>query len=105
MAEGTEMKFHNIKTKGYDSRKEYRRAEELKMYQKVGAISRLEFQKRFQVIPKQDGERASHYIADFVYYECDGTYVVEDAKGFKTPDYILKRKLMLLVHGIRIKES
>ena len=31
--------------------------------------------------------------------------VVEDVKGFKTPLYRLKRKLMLLVHQIRITET
>lgn len=98
-------KFRNKRSGGFDSRKEHRRAEELKLLQKVGAISRLEFQKRFEVIPKQDGERAAHYIADFAYVEVDGTEVIEDSKGFKTPDYILKRKLMLKVHGIRVRES
>ena len=63
---------------------------------------------RFELIPSQyrDGrcvERAAHYIADFVYME-DGKKVVEDTKGFRTKDYILKRKLMLMVHNIRIKE-
>lgn len=43
------------------------------------------------------------YIADFVYHE-DGMQVVEDTKGVRTADYIIKRKLMLWVHGIRIKE-
>lgn len=101
-------KFRNIKSGGYDSRKEHRRAEELRMHQKVGAISRLEFQKRFQIIPKQDGERPAHYTADFAYFECDGTYVVEDCKSpitRKEPAYVLRKKLMLLVHGIRIKET
>jgi hypothetical protein len=40
---------------------------------------------------------------DFVYME-NGKKVVEDTKGFRTKDYIIKRKLMLYVHGIRIKE-
>lgn len=48
-------------------------------------------------------ERAVNYIADFVYQE-NGQKVVEDTKGFKTKDYILKRKLMLWVHNIRIRE-
>lgn len=98
-------KFRNKHSGGFHSRKEHRRAEELKVLQKIGAISRLEFQKRFEVIPKQDGERAAHYIADFVYVECDGNEVIEDSKGFRTPDYVLKRKLMLKVHGIRVRET
>ena len=48
-------------------------------------------------------ERGVYYIADFVYYR-DGEYVVEDAKGVRTKEYIIKRKLMLYVHGIKIKE-
>lgn len=98
-------KFCNIRSGGFDSRKEHRRAQELTLMQQVGAISGLEFQKKFEVIPKQDGERAAHYIADFAYTECDGTKVVEDSKGVKTPDYILKRKLMLFRHGIRVRET
>jgi hypothetical protein len=48
-------------------------------------------------------EREVSYVADFVYTQ-DGNTVVEDTKGFKTKDYIIKRKLMLYIHGIRIKE-
>lgn len=98
-------KFHNHHSGGFHSRKEHRRAEELKLLHKIGAISRLEFQKRFEVIPKQDGERAAHYVADFTYYEPDGTYVVEDVKGLRTRDYVLKRKLLLLKFGIRVRET
>jgi hypothetical protein len=49
-------------------------------------------------------EREVSYVADFVYTQ-DGKTIVEDTKGFKTKDYIIKRKLMLYVHGIRIKEE
>lgn len=48
-------------------------------------------------------EHAVKYKADF-FYKMNGKQIVEDTKGFKTKDYIIKRKLMLLVHGIRIKE-
>jgi hypothetical protein len=48
-------------------------------------------------------ERECSYVADFVFQE-NGKMVVEDTKGVKTKDYIIKRKLMLYVHGIRIKE-
>ena len=55
----------------------------------------------------QDGvrvlERECNYIADFV-YEQDGKTIVEDTKGFRTPDYIIKKKLMLYIHKIKIKE-
>ena len=49
-------------------------------------------------------EKEISYYADFDYYTKDGEHVVEDAKGVKTKEYIIKRKLMLSVHGIRIKE-
>jgi hypothetical protein len=63
---------------------------------------------KFELIPSQryDGkviERPCHYIADFTYME-NGNLVVEDTKGFRTKDYIIKRKLMLYLCGIRIKE-
>ena len=50
-------------------------------------------------------ERAVSYVADFVYVDCaTGETVVEDAKGVRTKEYVIKRKLMLWVHGIRVKE-
>ena len=92
----------------FDSSKEARRYGELVLLERAGQISNLKRQVKFGLIPSQyrDGnciERAVQYVADFVYYE-DGKKVVEDAKGFRTKDYILKRKLMLYIHGIRIKE-
>ncbi len=49
-------------------------------------------------------EKAVTYRADFVYSDNAGNTVVEDVKGIKTKDYIIKRKLMLSVYGVRIKE-
>ena len=92
----------------FDSVKEYRRFCDLSLLERAGKITNLQRQVPFLLIPSQriDGkvaERACNYIADFV-YEKDGQQVVEDTKGFKTKDYIIKRKLMLHVHGIRIHE-
>jgi hypothetical protein len=92
----------------FDSVKEYRRFCELRLLERAGAVTELERQVKFELIPSQRiggkvVERACAYIADFVYME-NGKKVVEDTKGFRTPDYIIKRKLMLWVHGIRIKE-
>lgn len=62
------------------------------------------------VPPKRHAEchgscpRYVKYIADFRYIDHDGKTVVEDTKGVKTPVYILKRKLLLWVHGIRVVE-
>jgi hypothetical protein len=97
-------KYRNQKTQGFDSKREFNRAQELILLVKVGAISKLEFQVPYELIPKQDGERSVVYKADFRYWE-NGALVVEDVKGMKTRDYILKRKLMLWRHGIRIRET
>lgn len=103
----------------FDSVKEYRRFCELSLLEKAGAITDLKRQVEFVLIPAQREpdkvgvrggvikgktlELAVKYVADFVYTE-NGKTIVEDTKGFKTKDYIIKRKLMLWVHGIRIKE-
>lgn len=117
-------KYHskkvNINGNAFDSRKEARRYQELLLLQRAGAISELQTQVEFELIPAQREpdtvgvrgairkgkviERAVKYVADFVYYE-NGKKVVEDTKGVKTKDYIIKRKLMLYVYGIRIKET
>ena len=92
----------------FDSVKEAHRYCELKLMQRAGVISDLQLQVSFELIPSQrvDGkvvERAVNYIADFVYKQ-DGVQVVEDTKGMRTKEYIIKRKLMLYIHNIRIKE-
>lgn len=108
----------------FDSKKEAIRWAELKLLEKSGHITDLKRQVRFDLIPTlreepkekyvrgtKKGqfkagkviERPVYYIADFVYTE-NGKTVVEDTKGMRTKEYILKRKLMLWVHGIRIKE-
>lgn len=106
------MKYRNVKTNGYDSKKEARRAQELKLLEKAGQISNLKEQVKFVLIPKQHGERECAYIADFTYDERisqGGWYsqqgVTEDCKGVRTAAFVIKRKLMLQVHGIRIRET
>lgn len=93
----------------FDSVKEYRRWQELKLLERAGEIGNLHRQIPFGLIPPQrvNGklvERGVKYIADFTYFEKDGTFVVEDAKGMRTNVYRIKRKLMLQVHGIQIRE-
>lgn len=92
----------------FDSKKESRRYTELKILEAAGEISDLTLQPEFVLLPPQyvDGkcaERAVKYKADFMYTE-NGKTVVEDTKGFKTKDYVIKRKLMLYIHGIRVRE-
>jgi hypothetical protein len=85
----------------FDSLKEYRRYIELKLLQKAGEISDLKLQVKFELTI--NGLKICSYIADFTYTQA-GDKVVEDVKGVKTREYILKKKLMLAIHGIKIKE-
>lgn len=107
----------------FDSRKEYFRWHELSLLEKAGEISQLQRQVKFELIPAKrevyerysdktgkrlkDGvrtlEKECSYIADFVYQQ-GGETIVEDTKGVRTEAYKIKRKLMLHVHGIRIRE-
>ena len=120
----TARKYGNKKAqyKGavYDSRKEARRAAELSLLEKAGKITDLQEQVKFVLIPTQREpdtvgvrggikkgkviEKECAYYADFVYKDENGNTVVEDTKGVKTTEYIIKRKLMLYVHGIKIRE-
>lgn len=109
----------------FDSVKEGRRYEELKLAEEAGAIGDLERQVRFELIPAQREpdtrgarggvkkgkllERQVVYIADFVYIDLyTGEKVVEDVKGMKQGTayevFKLKRKLMLWRYGIKVKE-
>lgn len=106
-------KYRNTKTTAdgitFDSRKEAKRYQELRLLEKAGEISDLQRQVPFLLIPVQRiggkvAERAVQYKADFVYTD-HGETVVEDTKGIRTGEYIIKRKLMLYVHGIRIRET
>lgn len=106
----------------FDSKREARRWLELDAMAKAGMIHDLQRQVEFELIPAQyeaierygkkgqrlkDGQRLIEkkcvYVADFTYWKGDQR-VVEDTKGHRTEKYIIKRKLMLYVHGIRIRE-
>ena len=62
-------KYKNIKQKCFDSKKEYSRAIYLEILEKNREISNLKKQVKFELIPKQDGERSVNYIADFIYFD------------------------------------
>lgn len=109
-----ENKYHSRKTivdgVTFDSRKEAKRYAELKLLTRAGEITGLQRQVPFELVPAQRDERgkllerACFYRADFVYFDKAGKVVVEDTKGVRTEAYKIKRKLMLQVHGIRIRE-
>lgn len=87
---------------------ERKRAAQLKLKERAGEIQSLSEQVVFELLPKQDGERAATYRADFTYWQ-NGKFVVEDVKGYQSGAawdlYVLKRKLMLYRYGIKIKET
>jgi hypothetical protein len=102
-------KYKNKKTNGFDSKKEFNRSCELELLQKIGEISELKTQVVFDLIPKaiMNGvviERKCTYKADFVYKDKNGLLIVEDVKGYITEVYKIKRKLMLFIYGVIIKE-
>ena len=110
----------------FDSKHEYMRYQELRLLERCGAIKGLRRQVAYELIPVQrekstrvyskgrkkgqpiEGkviEKAVTYIADFVYTDtATGKEVVEDAKGVRTKEYILKRKMCLYLLGIKIQE-
>jgi len=99
-------KYRNVKTEvdgiRFDSRAEAKRYSELKILEKAGEISRLELQPEF--VCKVEGKLICKYRADFRYFTAKER-VVEDVKGFKTPIYRLKKKLVeALFKGTRIVE-
>lgn len=116
-------KYHNTKVQTddgtFDSKKEAKRWNELRKMAGRGEITELRRQIPFELIPAQKletsrkmkgktkrmqhSETAVRYFADFTYKK-DGKLVVEDTKGLKTPDYVIKRKLMKYVHNIEIVE-
>lgn len=91
-----------INGKWFASKKEAKRYQELCLLQKAGEISHLKIQVPFPIVIC--GEKICKYIADFTYQLPSGKLVVEDAKGFKTPIYKLKKKLMWIFLKIDIKE-
>ena len=110
-------KLHAEKTDGYASKKEAKRAAELKLMEQAGEISDLQEQVRYELLPPyrdKNGkviERDVSYVADFAYtVTATGERVVEDVKGYRNPSsapyrvFVLKRKMMLHRYGIRVKE-
>ncbi len=122
-------KYHNRKVTvdgiTFDSAKEANRYKELKVLERAGLVHDLQLQVKFKLIPAQrewtdettasgkpkKGKILEHevsYYADFVYKNRYGLQVVEDVKGYKKGEayalFAIKRKLMLWIHGIRVKE-
>lgn len=95
----------------FASKAEARRYGELKLLERAKQITALQVQPKFLLIPqtrRPDGvlERPAHYLGDFEYVDAGGQRVIEDVKSpaTRTPVYILKRKLMLQLFGIAVRE-
>ena len=101
----------------FASKDEAKRYAELKMLQAAGEISDLQMQVKYVLIPSQKDdkgkviEKECSYIADFVYFDnWQNKTIVEDVKGYVNPasstyaKFVIKRKLMLYIHGIRVTE-
>ncbi len=85
----------------FASASEARRYRELKLLQSAGAISDLKLQVKYPCVV--NGVKVCDYVSDFDYTE-DGKRITEDVKGFKTPVYRLKKKLVKAIYGITISE-
>lgn len=111
---GETKKFGNKKITNehgtFDSKREWRRYQDLLLMQKQGLIHGLQRQVKFELVKGvkySDATRAKppiRYFADFVYQDASGNLVVEDAKGRPNDTYPLKKHMMLAFHGIEIRE-
>ena len=72
------------------------------MLEKAGEIQIIELHPKYKLVV--NGVLIGRYTADFMYYE-NGCTIVEDVKGVKTRDYILRKKLMKALYGIEIRET
>lgn len=107
-------KYRNRKTNGFDSKREADYFAKLELLRHATdpdvRVVQIEKQVKFELIPAQRDEsgkiieRACTYIADFRVTRASGRVDVIDVKGMKTEVYKIKRKLMMFVHGIQIKE-
>lgn len=107
-AEAQKSKYHakpvTVDGIRFDSKREAERWQQLLLLYRAGEISNLRRQVPYVLIPKSDYGRDIVYRADFVYVDKSCIEIVEDAKGFKTDIYRLKKRLMAEKYGIIIKE-
>ncbi len=86
----------------FASKKEAKRYTELKLLFKAGQIRNLELQPPLDFII--DGKKIFTYRPDFIYFE-NGKRIVEDCKGYRTPVYRLKKKLIEAQLRVQIRET
>lgn len=111
---GGKSKYHATKTVidgiTFDSKREAKRYQELKLMERAGAIRDLKRQVPYELIPAFDVDgkhyRPTVYIADFTYTDAKtGEKIVEDCKGYRTDVYRLKAKLFAHKFGVAILET
>lgn len=99
-------KYNNVKTTvdgfTFDSKREAARYSELRLLERAGRIKGLMLQQPFKV--SLNSVHVFTYRADFVYFE-DGRRVVEDVKGFATPLYRLKKRIIKAIYNVDIRET
>lgn len=107
-------KYHNkhviVGSERFDSMKEARRHQELKLLERAGRISKLERQVTYQLMPsvriagEQRARPALRFKVDFRYVE-NGQTVVEDSKGYSDTAFRIRQHLMKSVHGLDVRLS
>ncbi len=120
-------KYHNKRTvvdgRCFDSKKEALRYLVLKDKLGRGEIENLRLQVPYELLPALYEERVVHlktkdkvvrkcvqrpvtYVADFVYRDRKtDNEIIEDVKGRKVKEYILKKKMMLAILGLTVTET
>lgn len=111
---GKRQKYGNKKVEAdgvkFDSKREFHHYRILKALLERGDITGLKLQVKFdfkingQYLRYVDSNRVIQYIADFEYFDMYGNRKVVDVKGMKTRDYLIKKALMMVCHGILIDE-
>lgn len=88
----------------FHSKKEAKRYQDLKLLERAGQIRNLTLQPRYPL--DVNGKRVCTYVGDFKYFDLmKGRTIIEDVKGVRTREYILKRNLFQAVTGLEITET
>ena len=89
----------------FPSKKEADRYLELKTLENAGEISNLSLQPKFRLLDPitHNGKkiRKVDYTADFYYIDNEGREIVEEVKGYRTQDYVIRMKLFIHKYGER----
>lgn len=109
---GKKSKYRNVRVQvdgiWFDSKKEAKRYSELIILERENSIASLIVHPVFEF--KIEGRHICSYEGDFSYWVADGDSgpygkpVIEDVKGHRTREYLIKKKLMKAVYGIDIVE-